>query len=99
LAILDLRSESHTYGKTQMYDLSDQNPRSIYVPAGCVNGHLCLSERGLFFYKWSEVYNGAEKQVTVKWDDPDLNLPWKCRDPIVSDRDRLHGIPAEGVYL
>ncbi len=99
LAILDLRSESSTYGETQMYDLSDQNPMSIFVPAGCVNGHLCLSERGLFFYKWSAVYNGADNQVTVKWDDPGLDLAWKCRNPIVSERDGLHGIPAEGVYL
>jgi len=99
LVILDLRQASPTYGALQMYDLSDQNPLSIYVPAGCVNGHLCLSARGLFFYKWSKIYNGADKQVTIQWNDPNLDIPWKCSDPVVSDRDRIHGVIAEGVYL
>ena len=99
LGVLDLREDSPTYGNTQMFDLNDRVGTAIFVPAGCVNGHLCLSEKCVFYYKWSKIYNGADKQVTIKWDDPDLSLDWKIKDPIMSPRDMNHAIPAKGVYL
>ena len=99
LAVLDLRKNSFTYGNTHMFDLSDTKGTAIFVPAGCVNGHLCLSEKCVFYYKWSKSYNGAEKQVTIKWDDPKLGLEWKVKDPIVSARDKDHSVPSGEVYL
>ena len=99
LAVVDLRKESSTYGNSFMFDLSDQEGTAIFVPAGCVNGHLCLSEKCIFFYKWSKPYNGAEKQVTIKWNDPALNLNWKINTPFLSTRDEKHAIMYEGVYL
>ena len=99
LAVLDLRKDSPTYGNTEMFLLSDKTGEAIFVPAGCVNGHLCLSEKCIFYYKWSRPYNGAEKQVTIKWDDPSLNLNWKIKSPFLSTRDEKHGIMYKGVYL
>jgi dTDP-4-dehydrorhamnose 3,5-epimerase len=99
LAVLDLRENSNTYGNTQMFHLSDKRGEAIFVPAGCVNGHLCLSEKCIFFYKWSETYNGADNQVTIKWNDPSLNLDWKIKSPILSTRDQEHAIIHEGVFL
>ena len=81
-----------------MFYLSDREPKSIFVPAGCVNGHLCLSDKCIFYYKWSEKYSGAATQETIKWNDERFNLPWLCKDPILSDRDML-GRNSEGVYL
>ena len=98
LAVADLRKNSSTYGNSLMFHLSDREPKSIFVPAGCVNGHLCLSEKCVFYYKWSEKYSGASTQKTIKWNDERFNLPWLCKDPILSDRDKL-GKSSEGVYL
>lgn len=99
LAVVDLRKDSKTYGNSKMFNLSDQTGTAIFVPAGCVNGHLCLSDKCVFFYKWSKPYNGADNQVTIKWDDPDLNLDWKINTPFLSTRDEEHAILYRGVYL
>jgi len=99
LAILDLRKRSDTYGNTHMFNLTDKEGTAIFIPAGCVNGHLCLSDKCIFFYKWSKKYNGAEKQVTIKWNAPALKLGWKIKNPIMSDRDLKHAQLAEGVEL
>ncbi len=99
LAVVDLRQDSPTYGNSKMFELSDQKGCAIFVPSGCVNGHLCLSEKCVFFYKWSKPYNGADKQVTIQWDDPDLNLKWKVKNPKMSKRDKHHAVKYRGVYL
>ena len=99
LAVVDLRRDSLSYGKSEMFEMGEDNPISVYVPAGCVNGHLSLSNKCIFHYKWSDVYNGAEKQVTIRWDDPSLNIPWKIDDPTLSARDKEHSSLLSGVYL
>ena len=53
----------------------------------------------MFARKWSKVYNGADNQVTVKWDDPNLNLNWKVKNPILSKRDSEHSVLSQGIYL
>jgi dTDP-4-dehydrorhamnose 3,5-epimerase len=99
LGIADLRKNSPTYGNSIMYELSAEQPKSILVPAGCVNGHLCLSEKCLFFYKWSKKYNGIQKQVTIDYLDKKFNFNWALKDVIVSERDQNHSISSEGIFL
>ena len=88
LAVVDARTDSKTFGQTETFHLTAEHPTIVLVPAGCLNGHLCLSERCLFFYKWSQKYNGPESQVTVRWDDPELGIPWPITTPILSPRDQ-----------
>tara|TARA_R110000824_G_scaffold8737_4_gene39617 strand:- start:39997 stop:40527 length:531 start_codon:yes stop_codon:yes gene_type:complete len=88
LSVVDLRGDSDTYGATETFLISDNNPSVVFVPAGCVNAHLCLSDKCVFYYKWSEDYNGPESQVTVMWDDPDLGVDWVIKNPILSERDK-----------
>ena len=63
-----------------------------------INAHLSLSDKCLFYYKWSEHYRGPEAQVTVAWNDPDLNIDWAVQNPTLSERDKK-GIKFEGVTL
>ena len=60
----------------------------VLVPAGCLNGHLCLSDKCIFFYKWSEKYKQPDDQITVLWNDPELNISWPTDTPVLSERDR-----------
>ena len=98
LAIADLRKDSETYGNTETCVVTDKEPTVIIVPAGCVNAHLCLSNKCVFYYKWSEEYKGPDHQVTVAWDDPDLNVYWPINNPVLSERDKK-GISYKGIYL
>lgn len=98
LAIADLRRDSETYGNTETFLISDNEPTVIFVPAGCVNAHLCLSDKCVFYYKWSEDYNGPESQVTVMWNDLDLGIDWTIKSPILSERDK-NGRPYKEIKL
>jgi len=98
LAVADMRKDSPTHGNCLMFHLTDETPKSIFVPAGCVNGHLCLSEKCVFYYKWSEKYSGPLEQITIKWNDEKFNFSWLNKEPILSERD-LNGINSKGVYL
>jgi len=98
LAILDLRKDSETYGNVETFLISDYDPTVVIVPAGCVNAHLCLSDKCVFYYKWSEQYKGPDEQVTIAWDDPELDIDWVIDNPILSERDK-NGVPHKGVFL
>ena len=87
LAVADLREGSPTYKKTFYITLDGEKHEQILIPPGCVNGHQCLGEQSLFVYKQSVRYSGAGRQMTVRWDDPQLNIPWPMPQPILSDRD------------
>jgi dTDP-4-dehydrorhamnose 3,5-epimerase len=87
VAVADMRKESPTFLHTETFSVSDQNRIQLLIPAGCANGHLCLSEKCIFSYKQSQYYSGSENQFTVRWDDPKLNLRWPVENPILSARD------------
>ena len=88
LAIADARKSSDTYGNTETYVISDQKPTLIFVPSGCLNAHLSLSERCIFHYKWSHGYVPPESQATVIWNDKRLGIEWMLDNPIIADRDK-----------
>ena len=87
LAVADLRSGSPSYMQTRMYALNDKNRKQVVVPAGCINGHLVLSDKCIFSYKQNQLYSGAQNQISVRYDDPWLNLPWQVSSPLLSVRD------------
>lgn len=88
LAIVDTRGGSDTYGNVETYLISDNEPAVVVVPSGCVNAHLCLSDKCVFYYKWSKEYDGPDSQVTVAWDDPDIGIDWMIKSPMLSERDK-----------
>lgn len=98
LAVADLRADSETYGNVETFLISDNKPSVVFVPAGCVNAHLCLSDKCVFHYKWSKDYNGPDSQVTVAWNDPDLSIDWVISNPILSKRDQ-NGVSYKQIKL
>jgi dTDP-4-dehydrorhamnose 3,5-epimerase len=89
LVVADLRADSATYLNWEAFAINEKNRTQILIPAGCVNGHLCLSDKSVFAYKQSQIYSGAEKQISAKWNDPKLNIYWPVADPILSARDQF----------
>ena len=98
LVIADAREDSDTYGNVVSLIIDSESPKTIFVPAGCLNGHLSLTKQCIFWYKWSENYRGPESQVTCKWDDKKLDIDWPCKNPILSERDK-NGLDFEEIKL
>ncbi len=88
LAIADARESSDTYGNTEVHVITDEDPTLVFIPKGCLNAHLSLSEKCIFHYKWSHGYVQPESQATVVWNDKTLDIEWMHNNPIISDRDR-----------
>ena len=86
--VVDMRESSDTYLEYDMFSINDKNRSQILIPPGFANGHLVMSDFGIFSYKQSTLYGGASKQFTVKWNDPKLNIPWPIDNPILSSRDK-----------
>jgi len=93
--VVDMRANSSTYLNWESFTLNERNRKQVIVPAGCANGHLCLSERCIFSYKQSQYYDGMENQFTVRWNDPKLNIHWPINNPILSQRDSITGFLSE----
>ena len=87
VAVVDMRKTSRTYLQWETFAINDRNRWQLLIPAGCANGHLCLSEKCIFSYKQSQIYSGMENQFTVRWDDPRLKIFWPVKDPLLSIRD------------
>ena len=86
-AVVDVRSESATYGKWEAFELSEQTLQQLYLPAGFAHGFQCLSDNSALFYQMSEFYV-PELARGVRWNDPTVALPWPVPDPNLSERDR-----------
>ena len=59
---------------------------SVLIPPGVAHGFLALEDAGLM-YAVDRYYDGSDEQG-VTWNDPDLSIPWKTGEPILSERDR-----------
>lgn len=98
LILVDARKKSPTYKELVYLNFKRGNNFSVLVPPGVLNGHLCLSEECVLFYKWSEYYDGPNSQVTVNWNDPAISISLGCPNPIISERDKS-GTPFEELNL
>ena len=84
---VDLRDGSPTYGRWTAVELTAENRRSIYIPAGCAHGFQTLEDDTEILYLISETYD-ARLQRGVRWDDPGLEIEWPQEPKVMSDRDR-----------
>jgi dTDP-4-dehydrorhamnose 3,5-epimerase len=83
---VDLRESSTTYGKWFSIELTAENHRSLYIPAGCAHGVQALADGTELIYMMSTEYE-ASLARGVRWDDPSIGIAWPIAAPIVSSRD------------
>jgi dTDP-4-dehydrorhamnose 3,5-epimerase len=84
---VDLRKSSPTFGKFFGINLSAQNGLMFYIPQGFAHGFSVLSEVAEVSYKVSAEYD-PKSEFGVRWDDPDLAIDWKIKNPLVSEKDQ-----------
>lgn len=98
---VDIRFGSPTFGQHVGVLLSAENHRQLYIPVGFAHGFCVLSDAADFLYKVTTYY-APQDERGVRWDDPDLAIPWPVQEPILSDRDLalplLKDIPQDYVW-
>ena len=92
---VDMRRGSPTFGQWVGEELSAENRRELWVPAGLAHGFLVLSESADFVYKCSDYYDPPSER-TLAWNDPEVGIHWPIPpgvEILLSAKDR------EGVRL
>lgn len=86
---VDLRSGSSTYGKYVAAELSADNWRQLWVPAGFAHGYATLEPDTEVVYKVTDYY-APSLDRGLAWDDPALAIAWPvgADKAILSDKDR-----------
>jgi dTDP-4-dehydrorhamnose 3,5-epimerase len=86
---VDIRRTSPNFGKWVGVNLSAENKRQVWIPAGFAHGFYILSEWAELVYKVSDIY-APEWERSLLWNDPELGIPWPLINqqmPILSKRD------------
>jgi dTDP-4-dehydrorhamnose 3,5-epimerase len=85
---VDLRKNSPSFAKWFGVELSEENAKMFYIPAGFGHGFVALEDDTHLFYKCTTEYDAAS-DGGIKWDDPDIAIDWRLGDivPIVSEKD------------
>lgn len=83
---MDIRPESKTFGKWYGVELTQNNQWQLWIPPGLAHGFVVTSEIAHFHYKCTEKYH-PEDEAGIRWDDPDVNIPWLVEAPIFSAKD------------
>jgi len=88
--VVDIRSESPTFGQVLTIKLNQENKKLVWVPPGLAHGFSVLSETAEFLYKVTDFYN-PEDEAGILWNDPELTIDWQVKNPQLSKRDQ--GLP------
>lgn len=83
---VDLRKSSSTYGEWHSKMLTPDNRKQVFIPEGFGHGFIALEEDTVFLYKCTNYYSKAS-EMSIQWDDPDLNIDWKIKPQFLSEKD------------
>ena len=85
---VDIRRSSPTFGQWVGAELSEENHRQFWVPAGFAHGFVVLSEVADFLYKTTDYY-APEYERCIGWDDSTIGISWPALDvaPTLSAKD------------
>jgi dTDP-4-dehydrorhamnose 3,5-epimerase len=87
--ILDLRTDSATFGKSFGAELSADNRRMMYAPKGFAHGLVTLADDVEAFYLVDEFYS-PEHERGIRWNDPRFGIQWPIQPVVLSDKDAAH---------
>jgi dTDP-4-dehydrorhamnose 3,5-epimerase len=88
--VVDMRTDSKTFGQWYGIELSLENKRQFFIPKGFAHGYSVLSNVAEVFYKCDEFYN-KPSEGGVFYADPELKIDWKIElnEAIVSEKDQV----------
>jgi dTDP-4-dehydrorhamnose 3,5-epimerase len=89
---VDLRKSSPTFGQWYGLELSAENKRQLWIPAGFAHGFVVTSDFAEFLYKTTDYYAPAFERSVI-WNDPAIGIAWPLEgEPLLSAKDKA-GVP------
>ena len=88
---VDLRRSSPSFGQWVGMELSAENKKQLWVPAGFGHAFLVLSETADFLYKTTDYYH-PEAERSILWNDADIGIQWPLppgQEPRLSGKDSV----------
>jgi dTDP-4-dehydrorhamnose 3,5-epimerase len=86
LVAVDIRKKSPTLGQWYGIELSSDERKQFYAPAGFARGFCVLSDYAEIQYLCTGVYN-SQGESGIRWNDPEIGIEWPVNDPILSSKD------------
>nr|WP_298374315.1 dTDP-4-dehydrorhamnose 3,5-epimerase [uncultured Halomonas sp.] len=84
--IVDIRKDSSTYLKHQLFELNDSNFHQLYVPPGFAHSFLTLTDNTEVSYLVSASYH-PESEDGLRYCDEELNIEWPVAVTVLSKKD------------
>lgn len=72
---VDIRKGSPTLGRWAGVELSAENRRQLWIPAGLAHAFLALEDDTHFLYKTTDFY-AKDCERSIRWDDPAIGIRW-----------------------
>tara|TARA_R110000787_G_scaffold109035_1_gene217496 strand:+ start:2536 stop:3084 length:549 start_codon:yes stop_codon:yes gene_type:complete len=88
--VVDVRSDSETFGEHFSIILDDVSQQQLFVPRGFAHGFITLSPTSKFAYKCDNFYDKASERGII-YNDATLSLDWHLpKDKfIISEKDQI----------
>lgn len=90
--VVDIREDSPTYGQWESFDVSAENHRQVWIPAGFAHGFQALEDDTVFHYACSALYNPAAEDSFNVFSEA-LALPWPQRQTAIVNGKDSAGVP------
>lgn len=87
LVAVDIRKGSPTLGQWFGLEVSAQNKKQVWAPAGFARGFCVLSDFAEIQYKCTGIYN-HKGESGIRWNDPKIGVEWPVKEPELSVKDR-----------
>ncbi len=88
---VDIRKSSPTFGQWVGIELTGENHKQFWIPAGFAHGFVALEDNTQFLYKTTDYYN-KESEGAIVWNDPSIAIDWPINNigqVLVSDKDKV----------
>lgn len=88
---VDIRQDSLTFGQWVGVELTGENHKQFWIPAGFAHGFIALEDNTQFLYKTTNYYS-KESERSIVWNDEDISIEWpieKDLELLLTDKDKL----------